>query len=732
MSSQPTGTVTFLFTDIVGSTKLAQAHPAAWEAARRRHHTIVRAAMEAQHGYVFQVVGDAFFVAFSTARDGLQAALDAHHALHGEAWGETPIKVRMGLHTGVAVLIDGEYQGYLTLAQAQRVMAVAYGGQVLVSDATAALVRGQLPNGVTLRDLGEQRLKGLLNPEHLWQVVAPDLPAEFPPLKSLSTIPNNLPLQVTSFVGREPEIVEVKRLLTTTRLRTLTGSGGVGKTRLSLQVAGDALDTFPDGVWFIELAPLTDPVLVPQTVAAALGVREEPARPIIATLVDHVRDKHLLLVLDNCEHLIEACAKFADTVLHAGRETCILASSREALGIAGELAYRVPSLQVPNPAQTRHIQIEQVMKYEAVRLFSERATFAQPMFMLTNANAPSVAQVCQRLDGIPLAIELAAARVKGLSAEQIAERLDNRFRLLTSGNRTALPRHQTLYAAIDWSHELLPEAERVLLRRLSVFAGGWTLEAAEEVANSEVAGSNLAIELRRAGGQVASSKRQGPSDFSSDTSHLPLAASDLPLATSHLPRADILDLLLRLVDKSLVVMDALGHEARYHMLESIRQYALAKLEESGERESVRDRHLHYFVELAETAEPELRRAEQAAWFDRLDSEHDNMRAAIDWSLSSAQPTEGLRLAGALQWFWSNRGHISERTRATEGCPGRAWSGWTLGCTDEGTQCRWEPGLGTWRQPRRTRIPQRGARAWPGAEGRAEHRLVTPISGAPGW
>src|SRR6266540_1434280 len=614
MSSLPTGTVTFLFTDIEGSTKLAQVYPELWETLRDRHHAILQSAIEAHNGYVFQIIGDAFCATFHTARDGLKAALQAQRKLQTEAWGKTPIKVRMGLHTGVAELNESGYRGYLTMARVQRVMSTAYGGQILLSNASAELIRGELPEGVTLRDMQENRLKCLLNPEHLWQVVVADLPQDFPPLQTLNSIPNNLPIQVTSFVGREKEIGEVKQLLSTARLLTLTGSGGTGKTRLSLHVAAEVLDTFKNGVWFIELAPLSDPALVPFNIASALGLREEPGRPLITTLMDWLRDKELLLILDNCEHLIEACAKFADEVLHASHATRILTTSREALGIAGESIYHVPSLQTPNPEEK--IKIEQFEQYAAVRLFIDRATQSLSTFRVTNANAPAVAQICYRLDGIPLAIELAAARVKALSVEKIAERLDDRFRLLTGGSRTALPRQRTLQATIDWSYNLLSEDECVLLRQLSVFAGGWTLEAAEQVCGSD--------------------------DLQSD---------------------QILDLLLRLVDKSLVVAEMESTDARYHMLETIRQYAQAKLDEAGESNVARDRYLAYFRALAEEAKPHLRSKEQLVWLDRLETELDNVRAALTWALQGGSAEAGLDLAtdlaGSMGLFWFYRGHIRE-------------------------------------------------------------------------
>ena len=516
----PSGTVTYLFTDIEGSTKLAQEHPNKWESLRERHHAILQSAMDAHNGYVFQIIGDAFCAAFHTAKDGLNAALDAQRRLQTEAWGKTPLRVRMGLHTGAAEFHENGYRGYLTMARVQRVMSTAYGGQILLSNASAELIRGELPEGVTLRDMQENRLKGLLNPEHLWQVVVAYLPQDFPPLATLNSIPNNLPIQVTSFVGREKEIAEVKQLLSTARLLTLTGSGGTGKTRLSLQVTAEVLDTFKNGAWFVEIAPLSDSSLLSSTISSVLGVREEPGRPLIRTLMDWLSNRELLLILDNCEHLIEACAKFADEVLHSSRATHILATSREALGISGESTYRVPSLETPGPHE--EIKIEQLEQFGAVRLFIDRATQSLSTFRVTNANAPAVAQICYQLDGIPLAIELAAARVKALSVEMIAERLDDRFRLLTGGSRTALPRQQTLRSMIDWSYSLLSESERILFERLSVFAGGWSLEAAEQIC-------------------------AGKNDISSH---------------------DIMDLLTRLIDKSLVIMDGSTGEARYHLLET--------------------------------------------------------------------------------------------------------------------------------------------------------------------
>jgi len=436
---------------------------------------------------------------------------------------------------------------------------------------------------------------------------------------------HNLPAQPTSFVGREHEMAEVQRLLETHRLVTLTGSGGIGKTRLALHVAVELLHKFKDGVWLIELAPLSDPALLLNTIASVLGVREEQDRPLMATLLDWLNNKELLFVIDNCEHLVEACAKFATAGLRSSRGTRILATSREALGIAGETAYRVPSLEIPNPKDP--ISMDTVLQYTAVRLFIERAAQALGTFSVTNANASVVAQICYRLDGIPLAIELAAARVKVLRVEQIAERLDNRFHLLTGGSRTALPRHQTLRGTIDWSYNLLTGTEQVLLRRLSVFVGGWTLEAAETVCADETIES-----------------------------------------------LEVLDLLTHLMDKSLIGMDELAVEPRYRMLETIRQYAREKLLDANEREQLRDQHLHFFVQLAEHTQPILASAQRSAWLPRMESEHDNLRAALEWACERDLETARW-LAGLLERYWLFGDHLSDA---------RMWSARVLGAGERVT------------------------------------------------
>jgi predicted ATPase/class 3 adenylate cyclase len=607
----PTGTVTFLFTDIEGSTKLAQQYPDAMPALLARHHEILRQCVHAQNGYVFQIIGDAFCVAFSSTIDALNAALEAQRCLQKEAWTPAPIKVRMGIHTGSAQLQDdGQYSGYGTLAASQRIMSAGHGGQVLLSGATRELVRDVLPENASLLDLGEKRLKDLLRPEHLYQLNAVGLPAAFPPLKSLDSFPNNLPIQLTTFIGRENEIAEIKHEVELHRLVTLTGSGGTGKTRLCLQVAADLLEKFDHGVWFVELAPLTDPELIPQTMLSAVGIQEQQGKLSIEVLKEYLHEKKTLIVLDNCEHLIEASAKVANALLNAAPELTIMASSREALGVKGELSYPVPSLSLPD---IKHLSVEQLSQYEAVRLFIDRALLVAPHFVVDKDSAPFIAQICYRLDGIPLAIELAAARVRVLSLEEISKRLDDRFRLLTGGARTALPRQQTLRALIDWSYDLLSEKERLLLRRLSVFAGGWTLEAAEEVC---------------AGDGIES--------------------------------YDVLDLLTHLLNKSLVVVieHSQSRETRYRMLETIRQYAREKHLEAVNSENVRDKHLAYFVKLVEQAEPELYRSNQVFWMNKLDDEIDNLRLAMEWAIANDVEL-GLRIA-AIPWrFWQGRSYFQE-------------------------------------------------------------------------
>jgi predicted ATPase/class 3 adenylate cyclase len=616
----PTGTVTFLFTDIEGSTKLWETQREATSLALARHDALLRQCIEAHGGHVVKTLGDGFHAAFAVAPDALAAAFAAQRALNVEPWpAMVHIRVRMALHTGTAELRDGDYYGP-TLNRAARLLATGHGGQTLLSQATFELTRDSLPDAVCLRELGAHQLKDLARPEQVYELQHPDLPGNFPPIKSLSTHPNNLPQQLTSFIGREKEIVEIEALLARTRVVTLTGSGGSGKTRLGLQVAADSLARYPDGAWFVELAALSEPGLVTQTVASVLGLKEAAGEPIIRTLTEHLKHKQLLLLLDNCEHLVDACATLADVVVRQCPGVRVLATSREALGITGEQTYRVPSLSLPDRKQAPTPQSLSI--YESVQLFIDRALLVRSDFQVSNQNAPALASLCCQLDGIPLAIELAAARVRSLSVEEIDGKLDQRFSLLTGGSRIALPRQQTLRSLIDWSFDLLREPEKLFLQRLSVFAGGWTLAAAEAVCAGE-----------------------------------------------GIEQGDVLDLLTSLADKSLVVPEQKDAQTRWRLLETVRQYARDRLEDSGGGAAIHVRHRDYYLALAEEADPKLRGAEQAGWLRRLEEEHENLRVGLAWSLAEGEPRGGLRLCGALQRFWGTRGHFSE---------GRQWCTRVLG------------------------------------------------------
>jgi predicted ATPase/class 3 adenylate cyclase len=616
MADLPSGTVTFLFTDIEGSTNLLRQLGDRYADALSDYRQLLRDAFRAWGGHEVDTQGDAFFVAFPRATDALAASIAAQRTTGAHDWPlGAKLRVRMGLHTGEPLNADAGYVG-MDVNRAARVCGAAHGGQILLSQATRILVEEDLPEGVSLRDLGEHRLKDLTRPQRLFDVIVADLSVDFPPVKSLNVLPNNLPTQLTSFIGRDRQIAEIKALLSQARLLTLTGPGGAGKTRLALQVAADVLEGFKDGVWLVELAPLSNPDLIPQAIASAVNVREQPGRPILSTLTDDLQRKHLLVVLDNCEHVVAACASLANTLLRACPNLRILATSREALGIAGETSWRVPSLSLPDP--DRLPGLESLSAYESVRLFIDRAVAALPAFTVTPENAPWIAEVCHRLDGIPLAVELAAVRVKSLSVQQIASRLDDRFRLLTGGSRAALPHHQTLRAAMDWSYDMLSEPERIGLRRVAVFPSGFTLEAAEAVSEGD--------------GVDAS---------------------------------EVLDLLVRLVDKSLVVAEEDGGEVRYRLLETVRQYGRERLRESAETAAVQRRHRDWYLGLAEQVGPNLFGAEQAAWFDRLEVEQANLRAALMWSIENEGAEAASRLVGVLWRFWAVRGYFEEGGRWLE-------------------------------------------------------------------
>ncbi|MGH8714907.1 MAG: ATP-binding protein [Casimicrobiaceae bacterium] len=610
----PSGVTTFLFTDIEGSSRLWDQDHERMRLALARHDAIVRAAVEGNRGTVVKMSGDGVHGVFDDPIDALGATLQLQQALadpvatHGIA-----LRVRCGLHAGVGERRDNDFFGS-AVNRAARIMGAAHGGQVLLSHAVATLIADRLPAGVALRDLGAVRLRDLASPERVFQVVHPRLRQDFPALRSLEATPNNLPQQLSSFVGRERELVEIRKLLFGARLLTLLGAGGLGKTRLTLHVAADLLDGYPDGVWFVELAPLSDARLVPQAVASVLGVTEEAGRPVIEALVKLATERRMLLILDNCEHLVDACAELARQLLQSGQHLRILTSSREPLHVAGETIYPVPALATPDPSQS--ISVADLAHFEAVRLFADRAAAAQPAFRVTPQNAAAVADICRRLDGIPLALELAAARVRALSVENIAARLSDRFALLIGGDRTALPRQQTLRALIDWSHELLTARERVLFRRLAVFAGGWTLDAAEAM------------------------RTAGDDDV-----------------------GDVLAVLSQLVEKSLVTLEP--ESGRYRLLETVRQYAQARLTESGDEVAARTGHLGYFLALAEAAKPELVGPRQGVWLSRLDLERENILSAHAWCDRADGGSEpGLRLASAVKRYWLNRGLMDLGHRVT--------------------------------------------------------------------
>jgi len=607
----PSGTITLLFSDIEGSTKLWERASSAMNEALRRHDAIVRGAIDAEGGYVFKTVGDAFCAVF-TASDAAARATDAlQRALRVESWpAGAEIRVRVALHTGVCQERDGDYFGP-TVNRAARLLAIGHGGQSVVSGATAELLSDLLGEWGTLKDLGQHRLKDLGRPEHVWQLTPKGVIDEFPPLRSLDNpdLPNNLPALLSSFVGREHELNDVRDLVKDSRLVTLTGAGGSGKTRLAMQSAAELLDGTGEGVWLIELAPVADGEQVPLAVASALGILDGIEISPLDALLRALATQAVLIILDNCEHVIDACAKFADAVMRNCPKVHLLVTSREPLGVDGEHVYRVPSMTLPGAdAET----IEDLGESDAVTLFVARA--ANSGFVLTDEGAPLVASVCKRLDGIPLALELAAARLSSMSLVQLSERLDQRFRLLTGGSRNAMARQQTLQAMVDWSYGLLNPMEQSVLRRLSVFSGGFELEAAEAVASSET-----------------------------------------------VDEFDVTNLLHSLVEKSLVVADHDGVALRFRLLETIRQYAAQELLMAGGETEVfeaRDRHATHFEAMATTAGREFIGPLQARWLKQLDLDMDNYRAMFTHLASDpARACEIMRVVTSLERYFQSRGHI---------------------------------------------------------------------------
>ncbi|MGO8948870.1 MAG: ATP-binding protein [Ktedonobacterales bacterium] len=618
MSQLPTGTITFVFTDIEGSTKLLQRLGPEYARVLGEHQALLRAAFAAHGGVEVDTQGDAFLVAFPTAPAAVAAAADATRALAEHAWPEgSTLRVRIGLHTGAPQLVGNHYVG-LDVHRAARIAAAGHGGQVLLSQTTTMLIEQDLPAGATLRNLGPHLLKDLQQPEHLVQLILPGLPADFPPLKSLDTHRHNLPIQPTPLLDREEQVPVLCMLLRSdgVHLVTLTGPGGIGKTRLALQVAAELVGDFSDGVWFVRLSRLVDPTLVVPTIAEALGLQEQGSQPIAETLRAHVADKRLLLVLDNFEQVVGAAREVAD-LLATSPGLRVLVTSRLSLRLSGEREF--PLAPLPLPGRGQRMPPEDLPQYAAVALFVGRAQAAKPDFTVTAANAPSIAEICARLDGLPLALELAAARVKVLPPEALLSRLSGGLHLLSGGARDADERQQTMRAAIAWSDALLAPAERVLFWRLAVFVGGGTLDAAEAVCV------------------------------------IPEETEPLGL--------DLLDGLSELVEQSLVQQREEGAEPRFGMLHVIREYALERLAASGEAEALRRAHAEHFLALAERAEPQLRGPEAGRWLAQLEREHDNLRAALGWAREQGEAELGLRLMGSLWRFWESRGHLRE---------GRAW------------------------------------------------------------
>jgi len=616
MSEFPSGTVTFLFTDIEGSTRRWEDDSPAMMAAIERHFALLDAAIQANSGVRFKTIGDAIQAAFATAVDALQAAVSAQRTLLAEDWGALgPLSVRMALHTGAAMPRDGDYLAP-SLNRLSRLLAAGSGGQILLTEATRNLVRDQMPADVRLLDLGEHHLRDLREAEHVFQVAAAGLPSAFPSLRSLTRAMHNLPAQLTTFIGRVREVAAVRaRLLDpAVRLLTLTGPGGTGKTRLSLQVAADLIPAYPDGVWFVALAPVSDAPLVVNAIAGSLGLREAPGDEVKETLQTFLQSKRLLLILDNFEHVVEA-APLVGELLAACPELQILVTSRSPLHVSG--AHEMPVLPLGLPHDDPGVPMDKLLDSEAVQLFVDRAQTVRADFALDERNAAAIAAICQRLDGLPLAIELAAARIRLLSSEAILARLDSRLTLLTGGDRDRPERQQTLRAAIAWSHDLLDQDEQALFRRLTVFSGGWTLEAAEAIA-------------------------QGAE-----------------------PAVAALDCLATLNDNSLITMSDDASGLRYGMLQTIQEFGAEQLVKSGEAEAIGDVHASIFLALANEAEPYLTGPEAIFWLDRLDADYDNLRLALNWLTSRGDSIPAVRLAGALWRFWWLRGHISEGRAALE-------------------------------------------------------------------
>ncbi|MBL0106375.1 MAG: tetratricopeptide repeat protein [Ignavibacteria bacterium] len=602
----PSGSVTFLFTDIEGSTKLAQKNNDAYLAALDKHHEVLYEVIDSNNGFVFKIIGDSFCCAFSNSTDAVNAAIKSQIKLKSIDWKDTEIKVRMGIHSGEAEFINKDYSGYVTLSRSQRIMSVAYGEQILITQEVFDILKENHETEFSFKDFGERKLKDIIKPEHIYQIVSEGLRTDFPPLKSLDARQNNLPTLVSQFVGRRKEIDEIKQLFTKIRLLSLTGAGGTGKTRLAIQLASELIDEFENGIWIIEFSPVTDPDLIVKEISTVLNLKEDPAIDGLQALRDFLKNKSTLLIFDNCEHLLNRCAQVSETLLSYCTKLKIISTSRESFNIQGETLYRIPPLSMPENIKKE--SFESLIEYESVKLFLDRAVSVNPKFTLTKENIYAVAEICKKLDGIPLAIELASKRVNVIPVEKILERLDDRFKLLNSGNSTALPRQKTLRALIDWSYDMLNPSEQILLQRLSIFMGGWTLETSEEICSDET-----------------------------------------------IDQYEILDLMESLLNKSLIYFNEANGKGRFGILESIKYYALEKL---TDKTANCQKHLNYFLNFSSFAKQKEKGMGQIEWLSTMSTELDNIRGNTQWALKN-NPEDAVRIVINTYDFWNHKGYLQE-------------------------------------------------------------------------
>ncbi|HMQ69380.1 MAG TPA: adenylate/guanylate cyclase domain-containing protein [Ignavibacteria bacterium] len=602
----PTGYVTFLFTDIQGSTKLAQNYASEYNDLLAKHNTILQETFESNNGYVFKKIGDAFCSAFQNAADAANAAIETQKKLAAEFSGNIELKVRMGIHSGEAEFVDNDYIGYVSLSRVNRIMSAAQGGQILISQIVHDSIMHNEKLKLTFKDFGKRRLKDIIIPEHIYQIISEGLITDFAPLKSLDARQNNLPSSLSKFIGRRKEIEEIKKLFSNLRLISLTGMGGTGKTRLAIQLVSEMIDEFENGVWIIEFSPITDPDLIVKEISKILNLKEEPEKDDLEILKEYLKDKNILLIFDNCEHLLERCASITEILLSFCPKLKIISTSREPFNIQGEIIYKIPPLSMPE--KIRNKSFEDLSEFESVKLFLERANSVNANFQLSHDNIYDVAELCKKLDGIPLAIELAAKRINVLPVDKILARLDDRFKLLTGGSSTALPRQKTLKALIDWSYDMLNPNEQLLLQRLSVFMGGWNLEASEEICSDD-----------------------------------------------NIDQYEVLDLVNSLHDKSLITFNECDGMGRYGMLESIKFYAQEKL---TDREELMRKHFEYFLNVSSVTKQKEKGLDQLQWLKLVDDELDNIRKDIQWAFGNS-PEDAYRLEINVFDFWYNKGYLKE-------------------------------------------------------------------------